>query len=82
MQGLPRYEDQDDQDSPIVWTGPLVASDRLILAGSHGEAWALSPYSGNLLGTVEMPDGVSVPPVVANGSVYFLANNADLVVYR
>lgn len=82
VRGLPRFEDEEDREDPIVWTGPLVASDRLIIAGSHGEAWALSPYSGDLLGIVEMPDGVSVPPVVADGAVYFLANNADLVAYR
>jgi outer membrane protein assembly factor BamB len=82
VRGLPRYEDEEDRTDPIVWSGPLVASDRLIIAGSHGEAWALSPYSGDLLGIVEMPDGVSVPPVVAGGAVYFLANNADLVAYR
>jgi len=82
VRGLPRFEDEEDKTDPIVWTGPLVASDRLIVAGSHGEAWALSPYSGNLLGTLEMPDGVSVPPIVANGALYFLADNAELVAYR
>ena len=82
VRGLPRFEDEEDREDPIVWTGPIVASDRLIIAGSHGEAWAMSPYSGDLLGIVEMPDGVSVPPIIADGAVYFLANNADLVAYR
>ncbi|MHC8509839.1 MAG: outer membrane protein assembly factor BamB family protein [Rhodospirillales bacterium] len=82
VRGLPRFEDEEDKEDPIVWSGPIVASDRLIIAGSHGWAWALSPYTGDLLGVVEMPDGVSVPPVVANGAVYFLANNAELVAYR
>ena len=59
-----------------------MASDRLIVAGSNGEALAISPYDGRLLGIVEMPDSVAVPPIVANGSVIFLADDADLVVYR
>ena len=82
VRGLPRYEDPEDLEDPIIWTGPILASDRLIVAGSNGEALAISPYSGRVLGVVEMPDGVTVAPVVADGSVYFLANDADLVAYR
>ena len=52
------------------------------IAGSHGMAMAISPYTGRFLGAVEMPDGVSVPPVIAGGSIYFLADDAELVVYR
>jgi hypothetical protein len=35
-----------------------------------------------MLGSIELPDGVTVPPVVAGGSVYFLADDAQLVAYR
>lgn len=82
VQGLPRFENPEDLEDPIVWTGPILASDRLIVAGSNGEALAISPYSGKILGVVEMPDRVSVPPIVANGNVYFLADDARLVAYR
>ncbi len=82
VRGLPRFEDPEDHEGPIVWTGPVLASDRLIVTGSQGEAWAISPYSGELLGTIELPDAVSVPPVIAGGSVYFLADNADIVAYH
>jgi outer membrane protein assembly factor BamB len=79
---LPRFESPESQEDPIVWTGPILASDRLIVAGSHGLAWALSPYSGKFIGEVEMPDGISVPPIVADGRVIFLADDAELVVYQ
>lgn len=83
VRGLPRFDDPTKRlKKPIIWTGPLLASDRLIVAGSQGEAWAFSPYSGKFIGLVDLPDGVTVPPVVANGSVYFLAEDANLVAYR
>lgn len=82
VRALPRYEDIETQEDPIIWTGPILASNRLIVAGSHGLAMSISPYTGRILGTVEMPDGVSVPPVAAGGTVYFLANDAELVAYR
>jgi len=82
VRGLPRFEDPEDLEDPIIWTGPILASDRLIVAGSNEEALAISPYSGRILGVVEMPDAVTVAPVVAGGSVYFLADGAELVAYR
>ena len=79
---LPRFENPEKQQDPIVWTGPILASDRLIVAGSHGVAWAMSPYSGKFIGEVEMPDGISVPPIVADGRVIFLSDDAELIVYQ
>ena len=79
---LPRWEDPKNKRDPILWSGPILVSDRLVVAGSKGEALAISPYSGQILGRVEMPDNVSVTPIAANGSVYFLSDNAELVAYR
>ena len=82
IQSLPRYEDEEDKEDPIVWTGPILASDRLIVAGSQGEAYAISPYDGRFLGRQELPDGVSVEPVIANGTLYVLTDDADIVALR
>jgi len=79
---LQRYEDPDDRDGPIHWSGPVLVSDRLILTGSHGQAVAVSPYTGRLLGQIELSDDTSLPPVVADGTVYVLTKDADLVAYR
>ncbi|MBL6959037.1 MAG: PQQ-like beta-propeller repeat protein [Rhodospirillales bacterium] len=79
---LPRYEDEEDKEDPIIWTGPILVSDRLIIAGSNSEALAVSPYDGAILGKVEMPDGVTVPPVVSDRSIYFLSDDAELIAYR
>ena len=82
VQSLPRWGNEKKKKDPVVWTGPVLASDRLIVAGTHGQALSISPYTGDILGFEPMPDGVSVPPVVADGSVYFLANDADIVAFR
>ncbi|TCS61008.1 outer membrane protein assembly factor BamB family protein [Varunaivibrio sulfuroxidans] len=79
---LPEYTDPKTRLHPVIWTGPLLASNRLIVAGSKGQALAISPYTGKILGQVEMPSGVSVPPIIAGGSVYFLTDNAQLIAYR
>ncbi|MEO5337378.1 MAG: PQQ-binding-like beta-propeller repeat protein [Magnetospirillum sp. WYHS-4] len=82
---LPRYRDASDaqdKENPLLWAGPVLVSDRLIVVGSHGGALALSPYTGELLGRQPLPDETTVPPVVAEGTVYFQTDNADIVAYR
>ena len=79
---LPQWEDDADKDGKILWTGPVLASDRLIVSGSTGEALSISPYDRKILGKVEMPDGVTIGPIVAQNTIYFLSNDADLVAYR
>ncbi len=79
---LPRWRDPERRRAPISWTGPLLAGDRLILAGSLGEAVALSPYTGELLGRQRLGSACSVPPVAADGTVLFLTDNATLVALR
>ena len=79
---LPQWEDPEDKEGRINWTGPILISDRLVVAGSSGEAISVSPYSGKILGIVEMPDGVTIGPVVAKDTIFFLTDDADLVAYR
>ncbi len=79
---LPAFEDEVELEDPILWAGPILASDRLILAGSNDEALAVSPYTGEVLGPAAAPGSASVPPIVANATVFMLGNNAELVALR
>ena len=75
---LPQFEDEKNQQRPITWTGPLLVSDRLITTSSDGYLEALSPYTGQLLGRIELDGGTSVAPVVADGVVYIYTDEAEL----
>ncbi|MEZ5826328.1 MAG: PQQ-binding-like beta-propeller repeat protein [Geminicoccaceae bacterium] len=80
---LERLVDPDDPVSRrIFWAGPVLAGDRLILAGSTSEAVTVSPYNGEILGRIDLPGPVSVTPVVADGSLYILTDNGTLLAYR
>ena len=79
---LPRFEDTKERDEPVFWNGPLLISDRLIVLGSNGDALAISPYSGRLLGKLELPHGVRVAPIAANGTVYILTDDGNLFALR
>ncbi len=79
---LSQWQRPDTRGGRIVWSGPVLAGDRLLLAGSHGYVVAISPYTGKVVGYEKLSAGVSVPPVVAGGTVYFLTDDADLLAYR
>jgi outer membrane protein assembly factor BamB len=82
LQELQRYEDNDKNDDLIIWTGPVLAGDRLLLVSNHGFAVSLSPYDGAYLGGVDMPKRNYISPVVANGVLYILSDNGDLHALR
>jgi outer membrane protein assembly factor BamB len=82
VRALPRWENEAKKRDPISWTGPVLAGDRLILAGSQSVAVAVSPYTGDLMGQVEMPDPISIPPAIADKTAFFLTDDADLVALR
>jgi outer membrane protein assembly factor BamB len=79
---LPQYEDPDHKDGPILWAGPVLVSNKLIVTSSGGHAEAISPYDGRLTGRVEIPDSTTISPVVANGILYLYTNDAELVALR
>ncbi|CAE7594816.1 der [Symbiodinium microadriaticum] len=76
---LVRWKDPEDKDGPIIWNGPVLASDRLILASSEGVVLSLSPYSGKVLGMMETEVPFFIPPVVARGMVFLLNDELALV---
>ncbi len=79
---LPGFADPVKLKDPISWTGPVLASDRLIVAGTHGWALAVSPYSGRIQGIQRLPDGVAISPIISNETVFFLTDEGELVAYR
>lgn len=79
---LPRYRDEDDKQGPIFWRGPVLAGDRLILAGSNGTLANVSVTNGALLTAVRTGERYSLPPIVADGTLYVLSDEGRLSAWR
>lgn len=73
--GLPEAEKR-------LWVGPLLAGGRLIVASNDGYAVSINPESGTKLAATEIDEGVSVPPVIVDGMLYFLTDSGRLVAFR
>ncbi len=79
---LQRFKDLKDRKGPLAWTGPVLAGDRLIVVSTHGVLLTISPYTGAILGGVELPASTVAMPVVADGTLYVLTEDADLIAFR
>ena len=79
---LPRYRDQKDRKGPITYFGPVLAGERLIIAGTNGALINVEPVSGTFQSQVKIKDGVSFQPVVANNTLYLLTDGGSLIAYR
>jgi outer membrane protein assembly factor BamB len=84
VQQLDRFRNPDSKRDKglIVWYGPVLAGNRLILVSSHGQALSLSPYDGAMLGRQRLSGNANVPPVVANGVLYVLTDDAKLAALK
>ena len=79
---LPRYEDPEKQTGSVSWFGPVLVGDRLIAAGTQEQALAVSPYTGEVIGRQDLSGAASLGPVVADGTVYIVTDDASLIALR
>lgn len=79
---LQRFEDDDPEDDRVQWSGPVLVNNQLLLVSSLGEAVLLTPQTGEPVRSFELPDNALIAPVVANGTIYVLMDDAGLIALR
>ncbi len=79
---LEQWRDPKDREGPIFWTGPVLASGRLLVASSRGVVRSVDATTGVASAFTELNDGVSVPPVVAGGMLYILDDGGRITAWR
>jgi outer membrane protein assembly factor BamB len=79
---LPTFVDEKKRRNPILWSGPVMAGGRLLIVGTNGNLFTISPYDGQIVDRRAVADRVSVAPMVADGTIYLLDDDAELTAYR
>ncbi|HJS86554.1 MAG TPA: PQQ-binding-like beta-propeller repeat protein [Acetobacteraceae bacterium] len=80
---LPAFENPKEETGPLTWFGPILAGDRLVVAGTGGQALAVSPYTGQILGRQRLPASAApVQPALAGGVVLLVAEDGRLIALR
>ncbi len=78
---VPAGQDAEEKIG-VSLNGPVLTNNRLLVATSSGYAFAISPYTGKILGFVTLDDGVEISPIVAGGYAFLTTKDADLVAYK
>ncbi len=79
---LPSFEDEEEREDPIVWSGPVMAGGVLMFVGSHGRGVGVWPLNGNIFGAFELEEDANLPPVVVNEVLYVLSDDGTVTAYR
>ena len=64
------------------WSGPLLASNRLVMVNSFGEAVAFDPKTGAAQATLKLGAPAYIAPAAYNGALYVLTDNGQLICIR
>lgn len=65
-----------------TWSGPILASNRLVLVNSDGEAVAFDPKTGAQQSSVKLGAAAYIAPAAYNGALYVLTDKGELVSIR
>jgi outer membrane protein assembly factor BamB len=79
---LERYENPKKRKNEIFWVGPVLAGGRLWIANSEGAVESIDPATGTRTPFAELKEAVSLPPVVANQTLYILDDSGTITAWR
>jgi outer membrane protein assembly factor BamB len=76
------FKNEKKKSNAYTWFGPVLAGNRLWLTNSAGELVAVSPTDGSKGATIEVGEPITLPPVVANQTLYILDQKGRVSAYR
>ena len=65
-----------------VHYGPVLAGNRLIVAGSDGDIRSFNASTGAALGSVKIAGGAASQPAIVNGVMYILSGNGQIQAFK
>lgn len=65
-----------------IWSSPLLASNRIIVAGQSGELVAMNAKTGEVEKTVNLGSPTLIGPIAVNGTIYVVTDEAQLIALR
>lgn len=79
---LPQFAKPKSKKGDIEYAGPVLAGNHLILTSSSGQVIEVDPATGNYQSQFSVGASITLPPVVANSTLYIYDDNARLHAYR
>ncbi len=79
---LQRYRKEKKKEGQIYWNGPVLAGGRLFTANTNGEVGSINPADGTFTLLFDVKEKVSLPPIVADNTLYILDDGGTITAYR
>jgi len=79
---LTRWRNEKKRTNPVFWTGPVLAGNRLWVANSRGQVVSVDVQTGAVTEFAEIGAPVSLPPLVANETLYILDDDGKIHAWR
>ena len=79
---MPRFRKEEKKEDPIFWQGPVLAGGQLWAVNSEGQVYVVSTGEGSAALYADLEEAISLPPVVANGTMYILDDSGRITAYR
>ena len=64
----------------IIWSGPLLSSNKLILVSSYGLVLSLSPFTGEILSKINFDENFLNNPIQVKKSIYLISKQGTLFI--
>ena len=79
---LRHFKNEKKHSGEILWVGPLLAGNRLLVVNSEGQLVSVSPADGSVTSTIKVGDAYSLSPVIANSTLYLVDKKGTISAYR
>ena len=81
---LRRWKNPKKKKDPIFWTGPVLAGNKLWVANTEGDVYAVGVADGTAPAkpTYHLGSPISLAPVVANGVLYILDDGGRISAFK
>nr|WP_321440198.1 PQQ-binding-like beta-propeller repeat protein [uncultured Hyphomonas sp.] len=79
---LQQFEKEKKKKKRISYSGPVVASDRVLVVSSTGKLLAFSPQTGEEVGSLKLGDRVYLEPIAAQDKLFILTDDAKLIAIK
>ena len=79
---MQKYRNEEDEKGRLSYSGPIIASGRVMVISSEGDLIAYDPQTGQELDSVDLGDKVYLEPIAVDEMLYVLTDDARLIAIR
>ncbi|MCI4645095.1 MAG: PQQ-like beta-propeller repeat protein [Hyphomonadaceae bacterium] len=79
---MAKYRDEEDEKGRLSYSGPIIASGRVVVVSSEGDMIAYDPQTGLAVDRIDLGGKVYLEPIAVGETLYVLTDNARLIAIR